>query len=149
MSRLLPLFWVVACEREPDLHGYWDIAELRVGASREDASAESLAGSLEFTREDEAFAVYSYTWTGTLAPDPSPDVVAYTWSMVSSEPDDFSYVGEGETFALHLWHTGGVLDAFSILDWRGSSVTLRSTAASPPPAGYDTPQMFVELTLER
>ncbi len=149
MTRSLLVLLVAGCEREPDLHGFWDIAELRVGATADDATVESLAGSLELTREDEAFAVYSYTWTGTLQPDPTPDVVVYTWSMVSSEPDDFSYVGEGETFTLQLWHDGGVLDAFSVLDWRGSSVTLRSTAASPPPAGYETPQMFVELGLER
>lgn len=141
---------LAGCEREPDLHGYWDIATIAAGATEDAAEplGDGLAGSLEFTRDAEAYGVYAYTWTGALTPDPTPDVVVYTWSFTSSAPDDFSYVDPGETFSLTVTHPG-TTDVYEVLDWKGSSVRLRSELAAPPPATYDTPQMFVELTLER
>lgn len=150
LGALAALAALAGCERDPDLHGYWDITELRVGSTDDDAVSESLAGSMEFTREATVYAVWSYTWTGSLQPDPTPDTVVYSWQMTSSDPsDEFGYVTPDETYTVTLTGGGAVPDVYAVEDWKGSSVTLRSELAAPPPAAADTPPMFVELSLER
>lgn len=151
---MLPLLLLLACERDPTLFGFWEVAAMRAGS--DDASLEevTLAGTMEFTAEQECAAIFSYTWSGSWQPDPRPEVLVLTTDAEENEDFVDSYKEKGETYQVSLWLNNSEegRNTFDLLDWAGSTVTLRSESALPPGAwqqGASGSRVIWELELER
>jgi hypothetical protein len=149
---MLALLLVMACERDPTLIGYWEVAAMRAGASEDLLDEVTLAGTMEFTADSTCAAIFSYEWSGSWQPQPQPDVMYLMTD--AGENDDFvdSYKKRGETYKLNLWLTSGgdSQNTFDLVDWKGSTVTLVGQSAMPPGQWeVQGSRMIWELDLER
>lgn len=139
---------LAGCERDPSLLGYWDITTMRAGSDADTAEEASLAGFVEFQSNGAAYAMFSYTWTGTWTPDPAPALV--TFETDARERDDFveTYKTKDETYTVSMT-TKGWTNVYDVLDWEGNTVRLSSAAAAPPGRWEGDSLVYFELELER
>lgn len=149
---MLALLLMMACERDPTLIGYWEIAAMRAGSTDDSLDEVTLAGSMEFTADSDCWAMFAYEWSGTWQPEPQPVVLVLETD--AGENDDFidSYKKRGETYTLNLWLTSGAQsqNTFDLVDWKGSTVTLAGESVMPPGEWeHEGSRMIWELDLER
>lgn len=149
---MLALLLMTACERDPTLIGYWEIAAMRAGSSDEQLDEVTLAGSMEFTADSTCAAIFAYDWAGSWQPEAQPDVLELTTD--AGENADFvdSYKKRGETYKLNLWLNSGAdsQNTFDLVDWKGSTVTLAGESVMPPGEWeVQGARLIWELDLER
>lgn len=141
---------LAACERDPTLLGYWEVASMRAGTNADALDEVTKAGFVEFQSNNDAYAMFSYTWSGAWVPDERPDLVNYGTDIIVDGDFVESYKEQGETYTVTLTGPGAAVNLFAIEDWKGSTVTLESDAAYPPGTDETAGQGVIwELSLER
>ncbi len=98
---------LAACERDPTLIGYWEVASMRAGTGADALDEVTKAGFVEFQSNNSAYAMFSYTWSGAWVPDERPDLVHYGTDILVNGDFVESYKEQGETYTVTL--TGAVV----------------------------------------
>lgn len=123
------LLFLLACERDPVVYGYWDVIRWTVGEG-EGAVEQLDAGNVEFTADDTAIFVLSYFYeNGELVPDAHPNAATVGAPMEHRNEDEDqmlpSYRSEDERYFLNMY------GYYEILDWTGGTMLLHANKAAP------------------
>lgn len=120
---------LLACTRDPNLYGYWDVTRWTVGDG-DDAVEVTDVGNVEFTADGAGVFVFSYYYDGNrLVPDAHPSAVKLPVELEhrAADPEQIfgSYQSDGERYYMNI---NGY---YEVREWTGGSMVLNANKAAP------------------